>query len=327
MATTPNLEGLLESLGFDSNASYAVPEKPSDAALAGVRGFIHEHAEGEAPSSVGIIHITGSAVEGNSAPVKAVGTLLTSIQNAVDSIGAALMGNRSAGGQISAVVTDRTQLSLVANPMPGSVVIEIAPTLDRMKDLYPNGPSLFDVENDVGAKPLADLAVDEFSTLIALLNVDDIDNAQFVDHLTDLGPRVASCMKGFCESVDKGTLDVRFEWSEPCSQPKTVSLTHLQAERAVTAIDTANIDNEEITLEGTLLTITQSAKDRLRILDDNGKEIVISFGYIDPVSTYSLHTGQRVRLLVERRVSSCPGGKQNVKLVARSIQPVPALDD
>lgn len=327
MVSTTNLDGYLASLGFDSEATYDVPDNPADAALAGVNAFVREHATEEEPSSTGIIHITGPSILGNAAPVKAVGNLLTTIQNTIDAIGASLMGNRSAGGVIPSAITGRTEMSLIASPMPGSVVIQVAPSLSRMDDLYPKGPGLFDVEAELDAKPLADQAFIEFSTLIGELREDDLDDTQFVEHLTDLGPRVATAVKGFCEIVDKGVLDLEFEWTEPSKQTETAVISHSHAERAVKVIASANIENEEVTIEGTLLTVTQSTKDKLRILKNDGREIVITIGDISPAATYPLHTGDRVRVLAEKRVSLRPGGKRTEKLIGKAIESVAKLSD
>lgn len=135
MATTTKLDDYLALLGFDPEATYDVPENPADAALSGVAAFVREHSAGQEPESTGIIHITGPSALGNSAPVKAVGNLLTSIQSTIDAVGASLMGNRSAEGALPSAITSRTEMSLIASPMPGSVVIQVAPSLARMDDL------------------------------------------------------------------------------------------------------------------------------------------------------------------------------------------------
>ena len=230
------------------------------------------------------------------------------------------MGNRSAEGSLPSAITSRTEMSLIASPMPGSVVIQVAPSLARMDDLYPEGLGLFDAEAELDAKPLADQAFIEFSTLISELREDDPDNSQFVDHLTDLGPRVATAMKSFCESIDKGVLDLELEWTESSRKAKTASISHSHAERTARLIASANIENEEVTIEGVLLTVTQSTKDKLRILEDDGQEAVVTIGDIPPAATYPLHTGERVRIRAEKRVSRKPGGTRSEKLVGKAVE-------
>lgn len=327
MATTIKLNEYLASLGFDESATYDVPQNPSDASLASVNAFIREHTKDAKPASLGVIHITGPSIVENSAPVKSVGGLLTSIQGAIDAIGASLRGIRSSHGAVPAIVSGRTQMSLIASPMPGSVVIQVAPTLDKMADLYPDGPGLFDVEEEIGARPLADLAFSEFSALIRELEQTTPDDAIFIDRLSDLGPRVASTMREFCESVDKGALDVEFEWREPGRNSETSSISHTQAKRAAKVIDDANIENEEVIIEGILLTVTTSNKDKLRILEDTGREVMITIGGISPASLFTLHTGERVIAQAERRISNRPGGRKVEKLIGVSIEIAPTLEN
>lgn len=322
MATTPNLSEYLSSLGFDPDATYTVPENPTDAALMGVSAFVREHSPSNDPASIGTIHITGPSVKGHSAPLKSVGTLLTALQDGVDAIGAAIQGVTTSTGTLPLSVTSRTQLSMVASPLPGSVVIQVAPTIDRIEDLYPSGKdqSLFDLESEIGARPLADMAFDEFSSLIKDLDAVNPDKIEFVEKLTDFGPRVASSMKAFCDSVDKGALDVDFEWEEPGRKPETSSISHAAAKHAATVIQNANIESEMVHVVGTLLTITMSQKDKLRVLADDDKEVTIAVGSITPADAASLRTGYRVDIEAERRVSKRPGGRQYEKFVGVSAQ-------
>lgn len=326
MATTSNLKDFLTSLGFSESSTYDVPKDPADASLASVNAFIRENSDNDETASCGVIHIAGPSIVGNSAPVKAVGGLLTSVQGAVDAIGASIAGVRSTHGAIPSSISGRTQMSLVASPMPGSVVIQVAPTLDRMTDLYPHGEALFDIEEESGTKPLADLAFNEFSTLVRDLEQSTPDDSLFIDRLADLGPRVASAMKEFCESVNKGVLDVDFEWREPGKNAESSFITHSQAKRAVKVIEDANIENEDISIEGVLLTVTTSDKDKLRVLEDTGKEVIVTIGDISPTSLFALRTGERVIVHAERRVSNRPGGRQVVKIMGLSVETIPTLN-
>ena len=329
MDTTPNLDGYLSSLGFDPDASYTVPENPADAALMGVNAFVREHSPENDSASIGMIHVTGPSVKGHSAPLKSIGTLLSALQDGVDAIGASIQGIVTSVGSLPYSVTGRTQLSMVASPMPGSVVIQVAPTLDRMSDLYPEGKdqSLFDLEDAIGARPLADMAFDEFSSLIKDLNVEGPDKTVFLDRLTDHGPRVASTMKAFCDSVDKGALDVDFEWEEPGRPPEISSLSHESAKHASVVIQNANIDSETIHVVGTILTVTMSKKDKLRVLADGEQEMTLAIGAISPADVVALHPGDHVDIEAERRVSRRAGGRRYEKLIGISLRKLPELQD
>ena len=133
-------------------------------------------------------------------------------------------------------------------------------------------------------------------------------------------------MKEFCESVNKGVLDVDFEWREQAKTPKAPLLLTLRAKRAVKVIEDANIENEDISIEGVLLTVTTSDKDKLRVLEDTGKEVIVTIGDISPTSLFALRTGERVIVHAERRVSNRPGGRQVVKIMGLSVETIPTLN-
>lgn len=326
MVSMINVDDRLASLGFDANQTYDVPENPADAALLSVNAFIREHAIEEPSESLGIVHVTGPAIAGNSAPVRSVGNFLTSFQGVFDAIGAALTGNRSSGGPIPATVSGRTEMSLVASPTPGSIILQIAPTISRIDDLHPMGKPLFEVDEEMGVKPLADQTFGELSLLMQSLQASEkADDDAFIERLSNLGPRAASAMRVFCESVGKGGLDVELEWTEPNAKSEIASITYLDAKRAVKTIEDANIDFEEVVIEGTIVTVTQSHKDKLRVVEDDGRDNVIAVGSISPAETYALHPGERVRVVAERRTSRKPGGKTNVKLVGVSVEVVAPL--
>ncbi|MVX61073.1 hypothetical protein GKZ27_06360 [Enterorhabdus mucosicola] len=329
MATVPNLNEYLAELGFDPTVTYSVPRNPSDAALAGINAFMRERLPCRSVESMGIIHVTGPAVKDHTAPLKAIGGLLTALQDGVDAIGASLMGIYTLAGALPLNVTGRTQLSMVASPMPGSVVIQVAPALSRVSDLYPDGreASLFDVEEEIDARPLADLAFDEFSSLIKGLDAEVSSEDDFVGRLTELGPRAASAMRAFCDSVDKGGLDVEFEWREPGHVPESSRLSHLEAKNAAAVIQNAEISSESVELIGVILTITMSAKDKLRIRTDEGAEITLAIGTISPADVIDVHTGDRVRITAERRTSSKAGGRQHERLIGISLEKLRAFDE
>lgn len=144
MAATTNLKDFLTSLGFSEPNTYDAPKDPAGASPASVNAFIRENPDNVEATSCGVIHIAGPSIAENSAPVKAVGGLLTFVQGTVDTIGSSLAGVRSSHGAIPSSISGRTQMSLVASPMPGSVVIQVAPMLDRNRSASERASLLFE---------------------------------------------------------------------------------------------------------------------------------------------------------------------------------------
>lgn len=316
----------LQELGFDPNKDYDAPGTLEEASLQSIERFIGSTAHKEPRRSRGLFHITGPSVSGNTAPVKSVGNFLTSFQGIIDSIGASLKGNKTASGQLSADITGRTEISMVASPLPGSVIIQIEPTMCPENDLYPDGRGLFDLE-EMGIKPLADLAIDEFISLVTDIDPKSADSSKFVDHLSDLGPRVASSVKAFYESIDKGSMDIEIKWKDSNNRKSVVAnVSHIFAHHAVNVINEANIENEIITVQGVLKTVTYSEKDKLRIETEDGSEKTISIGSIAPSSLLQLFPGEYVCIETERRISHKPGGGQKEKLIGLSISQLQAIE-
>lgn len=330
MATNTSLDEMLSALGYDSQTKYNAPEDPFEASMASVNAFAIDHSEEIKPRSIGFIHLTGPNVVNHSAPVKAVGDILTAIQDGVDAIGASLSGIITSHGALPFSVTGRTQLSMISSPMPGSVIIQVAPTISKEDDLNPQGEQqqqLFDMESEINARPLADRAFTEFSSLIKSLGDEGPDKTAFLDRLTDYGPRVASTMKNFCDSIDKGAVDIELKWKEPGHPSEESSLNHEYAKHASTVIQNANIESETVQIEGTILTLTTSPKDKLRVLSDTEQEFTIAIGTISPSDVYAIHTGDRVHIEAERRISKRPGGRRYEKLIGVSLTKLPTLNE
>lgn len=326
-----NASALLKELGFDESASYELPEDLNQLSVSSLRSFIDQTYLQHSAESTALIHVTGPAVSGHSVPLRSVGDLMIRLQAAFDSIGASIEGFKSLGGAIPSALAKRTELSLVASPLPGSVVLEVAPTKPRLEDLYPNGEALFDVEKVIGAKPLADSAFEELSSLMSDLATDAPDQEKFIDHLAELGPRVASNVRALCDAVDKGSIDIDFEWKSPSGDRKKVGVNHTFAKFVSVVIRDTEIDTESVGIEGVLVTVTASVKDHLRIRGDldegSASEVTLSIGDIPPEQLYGLQTGDRVRVDAERQIFNCVGGGKREKLVGISIERLPRLQD
>ncbi len=329
MGTTIDSRAMLASLGFDENENYDLPEDLNELSTSSLRGFISQTFLSHSAEATALIHVAGPSVVGHSAPLRTVGGFMVHLQAAFDSVGASIAGFKSLRGAIPSSLAKRTELALVASPLPGSVVLEVAPTKPRLEDLYPEGEPLFDLEETIGAKPLADSAFEELASLMSELVVDEPNQDKFVEHLSELGPRVASSVRTLCDAVDKDGIDVDFEWRPPSGERKKVRVTHTYAKFVSTVIQNADIDTEPVKIEGTLVTITTSDKDHLRIREDEvdgaAKEVTLPIGDIPPEQLHGLQPGDRVQVDAERQVYNCVGGRTREKLVGVGIRKMQRL--
>lgn len=326
MDTIAKKEALLKKLNYDDSVNYSLPESGIQASLVSLHSFIEKNTGAKQRESMGIFHITGPMVKGNAAPLKVVGDIMTAIQDSVDSLGGALEGFTSLKGRVPSRITARTEISLVASPLPGSITLQVAPTLSREEDLRPHGQTLFSIE-EMGFSPLADQAFDEFSTLLEELSLDDPNKVIFIEHLTDLGPRSANSIQRICDVVSNAGVDIDFTWVEPGKQSCKTHIDHIFAKHASKIIKNANINCEEQLIVGTIVTITESSKDKLRIKQDGiDEDAIIALGSIELDDLMSISVGDRVEVKANRTTSNRIGGRMTSKLEGVSIRVIPRLD-
>ena len=294
-----------------------IPSTADEATAASLRLFIRGDAAED--SSVGFLHVTGPSVAGHTAPARAVGELLSSFQKAVDAVGASIQGVTSLGASIPTALLRRTELSVVASPIPGSVVIEIMPTMSRELDFRPAMSALFQVEDVSDARPLADMAVGKLIDAVGSYNPTEPAGQAFLDNLSELGPRASSAMKGLCASIGNGGFDLDVKWKEPKRSERRVSVSNDNAKSMVQVIQEASTIVEDVEIVGTLETNTNSVKDRLRIKMDDGSEALVSLGDIETSSLVDVYLGQRVRVKAVRQTSKRPGGREGTNLMGVSI--------
>ncbi len=331
MGTTISPDALLESLGFSENENYDLPEDLNDLSVSSLRAFISQSYLQHSSESSALIHITGPSVVGHSAPLRSVGDFMTQLQSTFEAVGASIEGFKALSGSIPSKIAKRTELALVASPLPGSVILEVAPSMPRIEDFRPNGePALFDVGTTIDAKTLADCAFEELSSLLSDLSCETPDQDVFVEHLAELGPRVASNVQSLCETVDKSQIDVDFAWREPSKENKTICVSHSFAKFAASVIKDAQVNVEQIHIEGVLLTVTTSEKDHLRIKEEGSsglsRDTVLPIGDIPPEQLYGLQPGDRVAVDAERQLFTRAGGRSHQKLVGVGISKINRLE-
>lgn len=271
-------------------------------------------------SSIGEIHIEGSGVKESSAPMVNVGNALSSIQTSIDAIGASIKGVKNLRGKISTSITSLTSLNVVASPLSGSLRILVSPEQQGFDEVFPDhGDNLFGLDEDFGARPLADLALEAMIDLIDDINPGSPNTGAFEERLYDLGPRVASSMKTMLEVFSDSDFDIEVTWKEPDKQERRAKINKEVSHYAVGVIERpkADIEIEEIT--GKLLTVTATIKDKIRIIDHANKDFVIEIGEISEQDLSQFHTGDAATVTAEKIATYYPGGRSTVKYKGLSI--------
>lgn len=279
----------------------------------------------ELNESRGLLHFTGPAVVNHSIPISAVGSALSMMQSVLDAIGAAKEGSSSTSGQIPNHIKSRTELRMDASPMPGSVAINVHPSMPREQSLCPSGQTHLDF-GDIELRPLADECFEDFITILSSTADDSPDHDRLIELLSEFGPRTSSAIRDFCSALDHSSLDVDLKWEEPKKQPIKGKMSHTRAKFVSGIIKDADIEVETVTLVGTLVTSTMSKKDRFRLRFEDGAEKTFTLGKISPLDVSQLHTGEKVAITAERRIGRYTGGREREWLVGIAIEPKTQLN-
>lgn len=320
MATISIEELMKASISNEDLASIdlGTAEEASERSL---RSFVAQQAGADAAEpkeSKGLIHFTGPAIIGHSVPINAIGKALTAMQTAIDAIGASKSGYTSLNGQIPARIKAKTELRMEASPLAGSIVINVRPSMPRLEDLYPDGPTLFDLEEQ-GVRPLADECFEDFLEILSSTSDDSPAYEGLVDILTGFGPRTSSAIREFCNSLDKDSLDVDFKWEEPRKKPIRGEMNHARAKFVSTIIRDTEVEVEETTLMGMLVSSTLQ-KDIIRLRLQDGTEQTLAPGTIPSEELMKFGLGDNVIIKAERRVAKYTGGHAKTKLFGISMQ-------
>lgn len=327
MTQNNSLNELFRSIGVnvDDYSTVDLPS-PEEASRESVERMIAKSSRtARVLMSRGEIHLRGSGVKLNAAPASCVGNLLNEFQCAVDALGASLSGHTSAMGAIPSAIRASTTINIVASPQPGSIRLSISPAKQGFEEVFPDGETLFGFD-PLGRRPLADIAVEELIDLIAKVDDQSPDSEDLVETLMNKGPRVASTFKGLMQSLDEGDFDADIKWCEPEKAKKESRITHHLAKYAVSVIENAKIESNEVVFYGTLITSTSSKKDKIRIiLDDTGEERTMSLGDIDPITMNRFHPNEKVVIKAEESIGHHVGGRETVRLAGISIEAKPKL--
>ncbi len=266
---------LLQELGVDEEQYRDFEpewETASDLSRASVEAMTRIQAgTARVIKSAGSLRIHGNGVHEHSADLDAVGNVMSLFQSLVTAIGAVIEGHGASRGRVPQAVIHDTQLSLDAQPAPGSIVLSITPKADEMAIAYPQGESLFGYEYPKIV--LADESMDQLIELLSTISMVDIE--PFIDMVKAAGPRQAATLKALLKRLADSDFDVDVTWEEPEKPTRRVTLTSEAASYAYHSIESRNIDSYEEDITGVIQTI--SVTKRLEILpdgqDENGKQL------------------------------------------------------
>lgn len=300
MATNEDdLSQYLASLNLDEAPAWNDADdvaRISQGAAARFFGDVGDYLE---PS--GQLRLTGAGVTGNSAPLEKVGTIMTATQHIVNSLGAAIQGVRAARGQFSAEVLHRTALELTASPMPGSVILQFGPSEDHRSEDYTDGKVPIAEEPD----PLVDQAFRQLFGLLQEAQASTPDSEAFVALISDLGPRVASSLRSWTDSLASAYVDAEMTWSDAQAGRTSLTIERATSQWIGAIVSGRMLDAVPGELVGTVRTVSDVSRWAVDV--DDGSRTSVKIDRLAPSEITNVRVGDRVRLQVLIQERSIPG--------------------
>ncbi|TFC44868.1 hypothetical protein E3T24_13995 [Cryobacterium sp. TmT2-59] len=303
---------------FNQLAASAAPkwETPEDLNRMSIEGLWGSTHQARLVRSTGSIRIFGVNVQDHQARLDAAGQILLNLQRLVTAAGAAKEGIKTNRGQLSGALIASTQLRLLMNPLPGSVVFEIGPEMLPEAELIgAEGVALYDQNR----RQFVDECVVDALELVRTAHSigPDADDSPFVSKVTAGGPRLATAIREFAKGVEQASFDVDLEWREPDRATERATFTKADAIQVKRLVVARELDAETETLRGRLITLSTA---RAWQIDLGGDHIVtVDTTDLQGVDVTQFHLSEEITIIAKPQVREFAGGGKSITFRAISV--------
>ena len=292
-----DLSSRLERLGFTGSLQW---ENTADLARMSMEAM-NQQAGAPRGRSLGSLRLHGAGVEGNSGAFDAVGQAMSNWQRLVTSVAGAQAGHRGGRGRLPASIVSATQLNLVANPLPGSLILQFESHADPTEELGTDDVlEVFDKPETQQVDAAIEATFSLINEAAAHEELTEHDPV-WISHLRDLGPRTASALSEWAKMTSAADFDVDLSWEQPNRPTRRASLTASDARAISESIRREEMDSETETIRGFIMTISDVSN--IQVLSPNGDLINIKPGKIGHDDIASIRHGSEVELIVNAKYS------------------------
>jgi hypothetical protein len=297
-------------INLDSAPKWGTAEDLSQISVAAFRS---QHSISTHSQSRAFVRLHGPAVQNNAIPVRKTLRVLGSLQDAISAVGAALHGDPPGlRGRLPEFPRAATDLLLVAQPTPGSVVLTLQANEPEQAKNSPE-PALLRVQT------LADQSMHRILEILRLADKADFDQSLLLDDLRPLGPRVARQLVKLAEAILDDEVLVDLSWQEPGRELDTAVLRRSTALMIRDTITNARVDVDQVTLTGILQTVSQIRPLDLRL--DSGELITLE-ATEDARKDVGRLYGRRIEIIAEMTVKSSGTGPDRARYQLISVRAV-----
>ena len=255
--TIPN-ERLEELRRLAAASGVVAPADPEELGRLSIRALMEKIGSVVPPDRPEVdVRLHGPGVPGHEIPVREAAGILTSIQEAISSIGQALRRAPTLHGVIQAQILQATELRLLPEIGAGSVVFSL---IGAGEDITGDeAPGL------TGTDTLVDVVMTELFSVIEQSHVQGAESSQLAQYLRRLGPRTAKHLSDLVRQIVGDEIDVDLSWRNPGGQRRLASLERQSALALGRAIDLNKIETRIVQLIGILSTVSTDKKAELKV--------------------------------------------------------------
>jgi hypothetical protein len=243
---------------------------PEELARRGIRAHLAEVNGFVPPDQPEIaVRLHGPGVPDHQIPVREAAGILASIQEAVSSIGQAILRETTTRGAIQAKILRATELSLSPVLSSGSVVFHLTAQAEQV-----SGGEAAEL---TGTDTLVDSAMAELFSVFEQSEALQLDSAALAHALRKLGARTAKHLSDLVKQVTADEIDIDLAWRNPRGRRREASLQRQAALALGRAIELNRVEVKVVELIGVLVTVSTEGRAELRT--DSGERIKLS---VDP---------------------------------------------
>lgn len=275
-----------------------------------------EHGLLRRDASSGALRLTGAGITGHSGSLDGIAESMRNFQRLILATGLSSIGHTTLRGQPPADVVAKTRLSLNGSPLPGSLVLQIVPSMSPADEIAPDGQT--EILNDHETQ-LVDTAMKDAFDLLeeGRMLGPDADDGVFLAHVAKAGPRVASTLRDFSMTLVKFEFEPDLTWTQPRKPRLRTTLRTAELAHIGELIASRSLELEPTTLQGVLRTVSDLGAWQLEV--DNGDIVKIDAKGIPAEDTATLRTGLVVAIDVNVTEESGPADEAKPKYTASSF--------
>ena len=131
---------------------------------------------------------------------------------------------------------------------------------------------------------------------------------------------VASSVRDFTRGLHRYGFDLDLEWRQPRRPTHRVHLSAGSADQLARAIEASELDIEEVTIEGRVLTVSTVQSQEWLMEQADGTHVAIKHSQLPYEQTSGIATDMWVRIIAQMKTSVSNAGVTRVTYEATSVE-------